>query len=572
MGTMLARTRSTRLFVVLLHLVGVSTDIPASSFLRIFWTDAGIVSVNPATVLLEMSDPSQHQLLGLTDVKPHWLQDAHDQKCLSPMGTFSDCGDATMWRVIPRAKRHARRRQWIRWATEDDDVDWDAPQGYALQIFVDDGTNNCCPNNTSARQSPSCSTVQGPALSGKTGCTSTNTVEDFSNTECLTRRRKDNKLVIVPCSEDRAWFWKVNELGILHFDKPARGVKKSSNKKKLLNKWQSLECVWRNVTEAVLMPCDGRDPSKQVLNSTTNHDEADSRLVLIQFVRQVSPREIQLPNMVITGDATTQQAPPERDVMRLDPNTDRSDEKLSLASSTLPYAFGGLPSRVDIAHSHAKPTSSAHHTEPRSGSRTPSILPQRPSPEVVSKRIPRFLGDTNPILVASTTTMTTTNRTVGGSIRVSQAPRKTATNGEEKTSRKPSSSTASSVIHDGSSSHTTKPIVRKIQINPYIANSKDERWKDPQTGLVYQTDLCKYLGHERKDVGRHTLTGVGQYTKTMLNIKVRSSFVSVVLVVTWTNSPPSFVLQKLYHAIFLTFRILSPSRSGLRCSVLCLEA
>ena len=66
-----------------------------------------------------------------------------------------------------------------------------------------------------------------------------------------------------------------------------------------------------------------------------------------------------------------------------------------------------------------------------------------------------------------------------------------------------------------------KPIVRKIQTNPYIAASNDERWADPKTGLIFRTDLCQYLGHERKDVGRHTLTGVGQYTKTMLNIKVR---------------------------------------------------
>ena len=66
-----------------------------------------------------------------------------------------------------------------------------------------------------------------------------------------------------------------------------------------------------------------------------------------------------------------------------------------------------------------------------------------------------------------------------------------------------------------------KPIVRKIQMNPYIAASKEERWEDPQTGLIYPTDLCQYLGHDRKDSGRHTLTGVGQYTKTMLNIKVR---------------------------------------------------
>jgi len=65
-----------------------------------------------------------------------------------------------------------------------------------------------------------------------------------------------------------------------------------------------------------------------------------------------------------------------------------------------------------------------------------------------------------------------------------------------------------------------KPSIRKIQVNPYISESKDERWTDPQTGLDYRTDLCQYLGHERAEAGRHTLTGVGQYTKTVFNIKV----------------------------------------------------
>jgi hypothetical protein len=69
----------------------------------------------------------------------------------------------------------------------------------------------------------------------------------------------------------------------------------------------------------------------------------------------------------------------------------------------------------------------------------------------------------------------------------------------------------------------TRPIIRnKIPTNPYINDSVDEKWTDPQTQLVYHTDLCHYLGHNRRDAGRHTLTGVGQYMKTVFNIKVRS--------------------------------------------------
>ena len=72
----------------------------------------------------------------------------------------------------------------------------------------------------------------------------------------------------------------------------------------------------------------------------------------------------------------------------------------------------------------------------------------------------------------------------------------------------------------------------RIPIHPYIELSvysnnvggggkKTNYWEDPKTGLRYPTDLSSYLGHDRKVTGRHTLVGVGQYTRTVFNIKVR---------------------------------------------------
>jgi len=60
----------------------------------------------------------------------------------------------------------------------------------------------------------------------------------------------------------------------------------------------------------------------------------------------------------------------------------------------------------------------------------------------------------------------------------------------------------------------------KIPRHPYLESSKNELWVDSQTGLTYRTDLCQYLGDTRKESGRHTLVGVGQYTRTPLKIKV----------------------------------------------------
>mmetsp|Transcript_15659 Transcript_15659/g.22809 ORF Transcript_15659/g.22809 Transcript_15659/m.22809 type:complete len:607 (+) Transcript_15659:3-1823(+) len=61
---------------------------------------------------------------------------------------------------------------------------------------------------------------------------------------------------------------------------------------------------------------------------------------------------------------------------------------------------------------------------------------------------------------------------------------------------------------------------KKIPVHPYIEASTDELYEDPITGMSFPTDISEYLGHDRKVTGRHTLTGVGVYTRTMLKIKV----------------------------------------------------
>lgn len=64
--------------------------------------------------------------------------------------------------------------------------------------------------------------------------------------------------------------------------------------------------------------------------------------------------------------------------------------------------------------------------------------------------------------------------------------------------------------------------IRKMPVHPYIAVSKDGMYEDPQTGLKFPTDISSYLGHDRHLTGRHTLTGLGVYTRTMLKIKIYS--------------------------------------------------
>ncbi|OEU18508.1 hypothetical protein FRACYDRAFT_268329, partial [Fragilariopsis cylindrus CCMP1102] len=136
----IARTRSSRFFLVVLHLVcpvlttiSITGEIknPSSSIKQQQEEDANNNNIR--------NNNNNNNNNKLPVIEPYWLQDANDSKCFGPMGLFSECGDSNLWRVIPKSKRHARRRQWIRWATED--VDYENQQEaliqgyYALQVY-----------------------------------------------------------------------------------------------------------------------------------------------------------------------------------------------------------------------------------------------------------------------------------------------------------------------------------------------------------------------------------------------------------------------------------------------------
>jgi hypothetical protein len=483
-------TRSSRFLIVLLHLVGISTNLQPKFPFLLTWNETGTRGEHPSFLRLEKSDLFRQDL---DESQPHWIQDAEDQKCLGPMGRWGDCGDTTLWRIIPSSRRHARRTQWIRWATEEEDVDHKLiirPQAYAFQLVDELGSKLKWINNWSTESS-------SPIV---------NLIEN----ECLSRRRKDNKLVIVSCAQDRAWFWKVNENGIMYFDKSIRVAsdsRKQETKKRLLKKKIILECVSRNASEALLQPCDGRHSYHRDESRLSDLHLGDA--VQVQFVRP------SLDNYKKTRLDTDFKIP-EKFLSK----TDRGEKKRSKTGdyhvttdikirkeqslTNLPTRKRpvNLPSQVDLAHVHA--TAGSNHTELRSASRMTTILPHQSS-DAVAKELPRLLLYSNPILVVSDPRMSGSSENDINRYRTSPSKE---------------SHQSQTLLRDNLT-HLEKPVIRKIPKNPYIAASVDEKWTDPQTGLVYLTDLCQYLGHERKDVGRHTLTGVGQYTKTMLNIKVR---------------------------------------------------
>eukprot|EP00980_Cylindrotheca_fusiformis_P016262 scaffold4829_cov129-Cylindrotheca_fusiformis.AAC.22 len=364
------------------------------------------------------------------------------------MGGFSECGDATLWFIIPKQRRHARRRQWVRWATEEDDGDEDdlKPEGYALQMVDSDSHLLYTAVNGSISSEPSI-------------------WENYSEKECLTRRRKDSKLLLVPCSQERAWSWQFNENGVLHFEKPKYNNRKVSQTKRLLGKHRTLDCIARNETEAFLLACNGGKPSTS--------DGTEARVVHISLVRQATSTSSESVAQRIKEPLHDEGIP--KEIIIEEPE----DATMSI---------NRLPSHVDIAHIHA--SGPAVHAQLRAASSRISTLSHHKEPEAPSIRerpALQFLIDTNPFLLANG---------------------RSSTNKKEKTTPSQGSGTS------------PKSSVRKIQVHPYIENSKDNLWTDPKTGLSYRTDLSAYLGENRKEVGRHTLTGVGQYMKTAFNIKV----------------------------------------------------
>lgn len=498
----LLNTRKSRFFVVLLHLLGVSRHVPSSYLSGAGGWNNGIIGVNPLSVALETLDPSTllHDMESriLLEKQPHWLQDvlSGDQKCLDPMGGFSECGDATSWMVVPKysSKRHAKWKQWITWATEEEETEENTSNsrihGYALQL-IDDQTlfyhhDQRRLHQQSRRKSQ---VVSDPSTSQSTLAP----VGPFVEKECLTRRRKDNELILAPCSQDRAWGWQFNEDGILHFKK-SRGSasnKASTKSKRLSQKSSSLECLGRNATHAILIPCDGRRP----LGSQQRDGD---HVIQLAIVRQVATNVAEKPSGAFDRPQMIQtvSAPAE-------PKSTTPGDEFSRRATKLPDQTGspawrkeheGLPpSRNDIAHSHA----SINKAQGNKDATTPNRLGSFTTRTHYSPFLPfQVLPQTG-----------RSPSTHGG--HVSEAPEPAIATANLESS--PTSPPAAASI---------KSTVRKIQVNSYVATSEDEKYTDPQTGLVFRTDICNYLGHERKDVGRHTLVGVGYYTKTVFNIKV----------------------------------------------------
>jgi hypothetical protein len=500
------RKRSSRFFVILLHLVGVSHHLPTTSRWQLFGgTQTGIVGVQPWPIVLETIHVLE--LPELESTEPVWLQDSTDKTCLGPTGKFTECGDATLWFVVrqklslpaattamnskskdaksndSRQRRRNKLRMGVFGIEEDYNSLGDADEEqlvYSFQVvdrdFPDPEEQTLAPVETIERPWWHCGrgrqkpqpvvecllTTSTTAASTAAAATTPSTSEDSSRAihveTCVLphpdggknkKRRSGSSSSSASSSLMNAWAWNINEEGVfvsLASTDESTGTSTDSSSER-----QHQRCLWRgNGAQAVLDDCSA--------------DEQDQhRMVHFSVVRY---RAVSATTSTHTGTISSSSSGSSR--------SQQLPQKTQSAAAPEEPEEDHLPSNKAMANRAA------------------------------SEHLPfRLLHDTNPILLMG-------HANLGG------GGHRNRRDGGRKKKAVGGTSTTPSLVHpvskDGAAEDKYIPPAR-MHVHPYIAASKNEVWKDPSTGLEYFTDLCHYLGRDRKEYGRHTLTGVGQYRK-----------------------------------------------------------
>ena len=569
------RSRSSRLFIVLIHLVGVSTNLPHNAFSNTpFWQ--GIRGVHPMAIFLESLQlpPGEGDdgggLDGLLrrlraagydfpedDVlnEPFWLQDDADGTCLGPGGTFGQCGDASLWLV---RKRRRRRSILSRLILRTDGADADAASvwGYALEL-VDVSAGRRRPRDDGGGSDDA--VADRGHYSDKEG-------------ECLISRPDTDEggsssLRIGSCASNGAWVWRISGDGVLSQDEGAvlrsltRGQRRQQISQRRRQKQQQIQRSTDNDADRrqAIIRRPAVDPLRRLLLDSapqivpSGDIDADIGLLLDEGTRA---------NCIWRADASTavatqcardsSEAPAQPDDRRL-VNFSLIRYQTSTDSARLPRLPPEEPLATDASSNNDDDNSStqACHSQQQASETTipveedmvvPVMFPElkpasqllfgTPSPSAIKTKRPRQSRPAKAASASFSSHMVGASPLTLGAVAYPRSaklgaglPGRSAASslvGPDAANRNilhypPSQSSVQSPIPHGDAPHK----VRKIPKHPYIEASTDGVWVDGETGLEYPTDLSEYLGQDRKETGRHTLMGVGQYTRTVFKIKVR---------------------------------------------------
>lgn len=544
------RSRSSRLFIVLLHLVGVSTNLPGNSFLAALFpngqTGMGIVGVNPLAILLE---PLELQVAGGLDEllsilegggynvddtllgEPYWLQDDTDGRCLGPAG-FSDCGDATLWKIRRRPVRNKNKKcgsehngtkncarggpfSFLRRkkATANLEDELGSEWEYAFELF----DRNTGLEHESAEEDK---LVDDGNRRKRRSRRDDTTFQENSGAECMVSLPcsdfPSGSVGVGKCSSNQAWSWRISEDGTLQWDsmKGRKNKKHGKKGKQNLNNMAESDvsvgastlkeevifsdCVWRvNSTVATTKACSQFIPEKSIGN------EGHVRFSVIQYQGSGhgSPK---LPRFIVSlTDGTISLSTSTRNITM---NASESSSSPSVKREESDKDHSHLPRRKRTSQDHASSNVVIHPELKTASAFFANNVRSLSPPE-----------DKKPSSLSDMKSRTASPLGVGGYSEKKPVETK-GIRKQGKILHHPHSSASAESKKQLHKDTPHRP--RKIPVHPYIAASKNGMYEDPLTGLTYRTDLSSYLGHDRKLSGRHTLMGVGIYYRTMLKIKV----------------------------------------------------
>lgn len=333
-------SRSSRFFVIVLHLVGVS------------YPSSGIVAVWPWPVALEPLQLWQQEKEAAADVTgpsssqehPIWLQDTRDGRCLGPTGTFMECGDATLWLVerhaLPDHRNNVNTLSFFLLDRDDADV----------------GSSSSRPQRRTRRQRQAeCLDAPSTAIS------------DVVVGPCRTQRRPSWQLWRRPAMhrQQRSSLWTLHEDGTLQ---PASMEQ------------QPRVCLRRdlvNEDRAILGDCHTEnEPDRTELSSVVQFSFLQYKTVSVLDPAQ----QTKLPLKVRTSASSRPTSHPTASTTRARENEVPARRKKE------PVMFPEMKDRSNLLFQRRNHSASA--TEKKSSQRSPFHL--------------RYLSDTNPILLTNT--------------------------------------------------------------------------------------------------------------------------------------------------------------------------
>ena len=505
------------------------------------------------------------------------MQDDTDGKCLGPLGKFAECGDATLWRL-----RGARRKRSNKSHSEGVDNEQNHSVLYALQMLdVLDLYNY---DNDYQSESSSSKIDESQLHPVQRFSNILGNQQDYnkfqrrkellkrsdpfiaSDQECLimapSSRRHGNANVSSPlqlgsCASPHAWAWRVDEKGILRHDTAitrqnsprgiigaislallwnvlaygndnARSVAQSGDAYSHRGNVTAELCVYRVTASngATLAPCDEQ----------TNFED-QRRLVTFSLARHQTSSGATTSSAPST--VTTNQHVTGSDAAKNVSTSGQGRMSKSVAaalqgpSAIAPTIVGGI--RQFDSSNAADIRSVAKDLPSKDIRHTTTIGANNRQLEVRDVSRNRELQPLNSLLIIPLNAKLTASIIKGShpallSLKDNGRDKDKSRTGEVHHVDSNRVGQQKKIHIDArdrkiqSASHQVGTTQWKIPRHPYIESSRNEIWVDPQTGLEYRTDLCRYLGHERKSSGRHTLVGVGQYTRTALKIKVRRVF------------------------------------------------